>query len=134
MKLDEFTEGFITCLFFTTNEEDFPEYCYSGEFNASREDFNRFTFEALRRIVRLCAKFQKENKELLDKTPDPRQNGIDYCYTIGGHGVGFEDRADDGHYSKEIAKALREAAGYSPKYLYKLSEDPNDETGKIGID
>lgn len=133
MELDEFTEGFITCLFFTSSEEEFPEYCYGGEFNVGDSDIKRLTKDSLNRIVALCSKFQEGNKELLDQAGNPTQNGMDYCYTLGGHGVGFLDRAYDEGYSKEVAKALKEAAGYRPPCLIKQSKTNRSTKCKIEV-
>lgn len=121
--MDEFTRGFITCLFFTSDEEDFPEYCYGGEFSISDDEVELLDKEDLNKVIQLCNKFQKDNKDLLEQAGDDFQNGCDLVYGLGGHGVGFLDRGYG-----EVGETLDNNIPYSPIYLYRISEN------KLGID
>lgn len=125
IKLDTFTRAYIECLLFTTNEDDFPEYCYSGEFSAGEEDFKRFSQVDLASMQAECRLFQRFNRDLLAHAGDEEQNGRDFAYTRNGHGVGFWDRG----YDKEVAEGLSQSArSFGEVYLYKKSK------GKIGVE
>lgn len=135
-QVDTFTWGFITCLFFTTNENDFPEFCYSGEFSIDKNDANRLTSDALFKIIDLCSKFQEDNADLLAQTHgDDLQNGMDLCYAISGHGVGYTDRAYDHGWSEEVAEQLKNKARElkGELYPYKVGcncyNESQDENG-----
>lgn len=130
-QVDSFTWGYITCLFFTTSEYEFPEYCYSGEFAISKQDVDRLTGDALLRIIEDCSKFQTENESLLDETTSGAlQNGMDFAYSRNGHGVSFVDRAYDHGWSEETAKKLKSAAQQMGEiHLFKVNCDCYETQG-----
>lgn len=121
--MNEFLRGALTCLFFTSDEEDFPEYCYSGEFSINQDDIDLLDKEDLDKLSKICDKFQEKWKDLLDQAGDDFQNGCDFIYELGGHGVGFQDRGYG-----ETGDKLSNLIPRSPIYLYRISED------KLGID
>lgn len=92
-QVDEFTWAYITAAFWTTDEEEFPEYCYSGEFSISQADAERLAPGALTLIITVCEEFQRlyaEELETSGLTPD--QAGHDFLLTRNRTGVSFRDR------------------------------------------
>lgn len=117
--LDSFTRGYITCLLFTTNEDEFPEYCYSGEFGICDEDIERFSIESLNKIKQDCLDFQEKHAILLKQAGSDEENGIDLAYSRNGHGTGYFDR----DYDEEIREQLQEICRRLPeRYLWKINK------------
>ena len=114
-QVDDFTWAYITAAFWTTDEEEFPEYCYSGEFSISEEDALRLAPAALTLIITVCQEFQQLNADLLDASMlSDDQAGHDFWLTRNRHGSGFWARNVIG------GDALTEAAhNYGEVSLYK---------------
>lgn len=96
--MDEFTQAYITCALWSSNDIDDTPLDY----NFSEDDFAEIT---LAQIKRDCKVFQEENKVLLSKAYELRkdtdeerkaytqaQAGHDFWLTRNGHGAGFWDR------------------------------------------
>jgi hypothetical protein len=87
--LDEFTQGYIECTFFTNSGDTEDEIQDQG--------FSDFAPEALESIIQDCAKFQEQHADLLERACDVdgydmQRAGNDFWFTRNGHGVGFWDR------------------------------------------
>jgi len=86
-KLDEFTQGYVEAMFFTSIDTD------EDLFLASYDEIAPMTLYAL---VADCESFQNDNFQCLALAYDTgytKENaGRDYWYTRNGHGVGFWDR------------------------------------------
>ena len=95
-QVDTFTWSYITALFWTTSENEFPEYCYSGEFGINEGDALRLTSETLTRIIDDCGDFQDKVAAVLGDDAaaqiNAEQAGHDFAMERNGCGVGFWDR------------------------------------------
>lgn len=110
-QVNPFTWAYITALFWTTNEEEFPEYCYQGEFSISSNDTDRLSGDTLIRIIDDCIKFEECAEIMFDATPgDCSQHGHDFALSRNGHGAGFFDRGYGpvGDVLQELAKSFGE--------------------------
>ena len=118
--LDEFTQGYVECLFFASGG---PEGDLEG---ATVADLAPETVE---KIIRNCERFQRRYKVLLTKAYrkseetyrgpvpyTPKHAGHDFCYTRNGHGTGFWDRG-----LGDVGDGLAAACGDSTPFS---SEDP----------
>jgi hypothetical protein len=115
--VDEFTQAYLEAAFFT-DEERLKEEATEKGLDPEQHDFD-WSPEALTKAQEDCAKFQKENQELLDQAGDVQQNGHDFWYTRNGHGVGFWDRG----YDDAVADPLTEACkAFHEAYTY-LGDD-----------
>lgn len=93
IQVDTFTWNYITALFWTSDETDFPEYCYSGEFSINEQDVARLSPDTLFRVIDDCTKFEELAQVMFDATPaDCATHGADFCLSRNGHGAGFWDR------------------------------------------
>jgi hypothetical protein len=108
--LDDFTRGYITCMLWSTNDED-------EEPLDKNYDVDSLSPAFLRRIKADCANFQKENADNLAHAVSARPSewsamehaGHDFWLTRNGHGAGFWD--DPQLYGgREIADRLTDAA------------------------
>jgi hypothetical protein len=104
--LDEFTQGYIEAMFFTEcggSKEDGTFDPENGSQLPDEAGFYDIAPDALADIAKDCAKFQADNKDLLEQsykqeTNDsyreytPERAGHDYWFTRQGHGVGYWDR------------------------------------------
>jgi hypothetical protein len=124
-RLDEFLRAYITCAFFTwTDEEEAPGGCDYRTTGCAERLFEQLAPETLHTMAEDCRKFQIENEKLLVEAGDTEQNGHDFWYTRGGHGVGFWARG----YPKKVGNALSEACRkYGECNLYR------GDDGKIYI-
>lgn len=117
--IDDFTWGYITTLFWCTSEDEFPEYCYSGEFSITEEDAERLSVGTLETIIDDCASFQNSCAELLEQTgASDFRNGGDFALTRNRHGAGFWDRG----YGESGTKLTKMSRPYGEFYLY-LGDD-----------
>lgn len=99
----------LEVLLFCSDENDFPEYCYSGEFSISQEDVDKFDVESLFKLQKAGVEFANEVGEDLIERYDHitgRNVFADAVYTGLGTGITFEGK----EVSIEMWKALREAA------------------------
>lgn len=116
--LDSFTQGYVTCLFFTA-PDDSPE----GDGHANTLEYAslaELSESAWSAIEADCQRFQKENHdsilaienyEVRHKASEAGSDsleaaGRDFCYTRNGHGCGFWD----GDWSEEFGDKLAEAS------------------------
>jgi hypothetical protein len=112
VELDEFTKAYVIAALWSTNDESTPE---GGEPIDSNYGISDLSSEALTKIQTDCAKFQTENKELLEQAYlqyQPRDGyqgaslaGHDFWLTRCGHGCGFWDRGQG-----DLGRALTEAS------------------------
>lgn len=103
-RLDPFLKGYVTCAFFTW-DEDAPGGMDYGDSGRAEELLPQLDAGALQRMVEDCEKFKSENKELLKKAGSEEQNGHDFWYNRNHHGVGFWDRG----YATAVGDALSRA-------------------------
>jgi hypothetical protein len=120
-ELDAFTRGYIEAMFFTETG--------SGD----DEELEHVTFadmapETLDKITTDCAKFQADNRALLDRAfdmgfaqghYDAESAGNDFWYTRNGHGVGYWDR-DLGQVGDDLRDACKVWSGVT---LYLGDDD-----------
>lgn len=118
-QVDIFTWHYIVALFWMTPEDEFPEYCYSGEFSISEEDAERLAPETLHKIIEDCQVFQDGNELALAEAGDDEQNGHDFALTRNRSGVGFWDRG----YEKEIGDALTTSSHQFGEFSLYLSNE-----------
>lgn len=123
---------YLETLLFTTSEDEFPEYCYSGEFSASNEDISRFDSQAINRSKVELDVFERQARGIVGwgvlKDSWPR----DFAYSRNGHGTGFFDR--DELYTKEQRDKLQDlAASFGEVYVVK-HKGPKSLKCKIAID
>ncbi len=104
-QVDSFTWAYLTAAFWTSGEEEFPEYCYSGEFSINESDVLRLAPGALALTIIVCQEFQDLNADLLEASMlSDDQAGHDFWLTRNRSGAGFMDRGVIG------GNALTEAA------------------------
>lgn len=117
--LDSFTQGYIEAMFFTDEEQlceesgrEMPAVAFNTATMESRfvggdsPGFGDLSPAALARIMADCAKFQDDNRALMDEAAGrdyaADSAGRDFWYTRNGHGCGFWDRqeleSDSGEY------------------------------------
>jgi len=135
--LDQFTQGYIECLFFTENSpqtstEEFMANYESGDNDGcvpSDVGFTDIVGTAIEHILYECAEFQRINKKLLGGAYElemetkhgtvpyePHQAGIDFWFTRNGHGVGFWDRGL-GKIGEDLSKACGHGTEFSESYV-----------------
>lgn len=113
-KLDSFTQAYVVCALWTGVEPP-ADHELSGIDNLYDFDISDIDAESLARMVADCARFQKEQAELLASLPSEcEQDGHDFWLTRNGHGAGFWDRGY-GDAGKKISDA---AKGYGEVHLY----------------
>lgn len=114
MKLDQFTEAYITCMLWSSTDNTDDQGGEPLENNYSIEDIDP---ESMSRIIKDCKDFQAENLEDIMRIPSVSCNpdthgrshytglesaGHDFWFTRCGHGVGFWDR----DYPEDMAARL----------------------------
>lgn len=110
--IDSFTQGYITCALWSSNDESDDSGGNPMDDNYSDDDIAE---RALQEIIDDCKDFQKSNAELLEQYCEQKQHaagydamecaGHDFWLTRNGHGTGFWDRG-----LGELGKKLSEAA------------------------
>lgn len=111
-QVDSFTWAYIETLFWTTDENEFPEYCYSGPFALTEDDAKLLAPVTLAKIIADCHNFQEKNKGL--EIANQSQAGHDFAMSRNGHGTSFNDRPECvygkkyGEYLHNRAKAMGE--------------------------
>lgn len=119
--LDTFTQGYIECLFFTSEcpqveTREFRTKAFRRRLDNGQADgvlpcdvgFGDLASEALADIIADCKAFQEANAGLLgqayERDYDAAQAGRDFWFTRNGHGVGYWDRTalepDDPEYER----------------------------------
>lgn len=126
--IDQFIFSYIQALLWTSNEDEFPEYCYSGEFSISIEDVERISPDTLDRIIKDCAAFEDAVESALANWTgedanidqiDSYKAGHDFALTRNGCGSGFWDRDAD-VYGVEPRDTMNRIAKSFPEFnLYK---------------
>lgn len=86
----------VQTILFCTSEDEFPEYCYSGEFSITNADVERFDAESLQKLQNSIDAFLNEagieNREDYEERTG-RNIVSDAVYTGLGSGVTFEQCA-----------------------------------------
>lgn len=112
--LDEFCQGYVEAMFFTSSG-------YQEDEDLEDATFDELHAETIARIERDCEAFQTANAALLDEAYQrdytPEQAGRDYWLTRNGHGAGFWDRSElqEGGLGDKLSNACR----YSEVTLYR---------------
>lgn len=131
--LDEFTRGYIECMFFTENAPGVT----TEQWNATDDHlegsipddvgFGDIAPESLEKIIQDCAKFQAANQTALeamyqmdaDGLPyNPERAGYDYWLTRNGHGAGFWSRDWDDPRGDTYAEFLSRESKHREVYVY----------------
>lgn len=96
-ELDEFTQGYIDCLLWSSHDDDLYER--DGDDSSLEQLYytvDDFSPEAMKEILEVCHDFQSADAELLEKyvaLGRPMDHaGHDFWLTRNGHGTGFWDR------------------------------------------
>jgi hypothetical protein len=105
--LDDFTKGYVECLFF----------CEEGK-DGVPNDVSALSDDSWQDIVSDCERFQKEHAALLERAYlcpryEPVQAGRDFWFTRNGHGVGFSDRDK---LIGDVADELQDTCGWKTNY------------------
>ncbi len=104
--------GYVTCALWSSNDNADASGGDPMDKNYSAANIDEMTFALM---AADCAKFERDNSELLAKAGDDSQNGHDFWLTRNGHGAGFWDRG----YPKEIGDVLSDKArAYGAVDLY----------------
>jgi len=105
--LDEFTRQYIETALWSSNDESTESGGKPLDANYGLSDLTVATLDGM---IKDCAKFQRDNAELLAQAGDDGQNGHDFWLTRNGHGAGFWDRGygEVGEKLTKAAKAYRE--------------------------
>lgn len=86
----------VQTVLFCSPEDEFPEYCYSGEFSITNDDVERFDAESLQRLQNSIDAFLNEagieNREDYEESTG-RNIVVDAIYTAIGSGMTFEQCA-----------------------------------------
>lgn len=128
--MEETLKDYLETLLFTTMEDDFPEYCYSGEFRASKQDLARFRNKDLIRSETELDIFQKQARSIVGYNLGPSWPR-EFAYSRNGHGTGFFDSDDD--YTEDQRKKLQDLArSFGEVHLFKLASSKSTKC-KIGI-
>lgn len=108
-KIDEFTQAYIACMFWTEEEEIGGELAF---IDLSEDDQSDIKNE--------CISFYQANAKTMTKAnEDFSQHGHDFWLTRNGHGAGFWDRG----YSKELGDLLTaQSERYKSAYLTRDGE------------
>ena len=101
--MDEFTEHYLICALWSSNDESTPSGGDPLDDNYGIEDLAP---ETLKQAEADCKAFQEANAVDLAKVGNVEQNGHDFWLTRNGHGCGFWCRG----YDKEVAKRLTDAS------------------------
>lgn len=123
--LDEFTQGYISGLFFTEMEHGTDSDSHNHEVHSSLPGdvtFADLAPEALAACIEDCRDFQEANEALLEQACavdgySMERAGTDYWFTRNGHGAGFWDRG-----LGEVGDKLSDACRYSTVDVY-LGDD-----------
>lgn len=138
-KLDGFTQGYITALFFTENDptvcaEDWTPDSEMPEGSIPNDaGFDDIHPDTLAAIIKDCEAFQSAQKALLEQAYeigeyDDERAGNDYWYTRNGHGTGFWDR-ELGQVGDDLAEACR----YDEIHPYALPHSDPEENPQVHI-
>lgn len=130
--MDSNLRDYLETLLFTTCEEEFPEYCYIGEFSASEADLKRFDSKAINRSKVELDIFERQARAIVgwgglgDKWPR------EFAYSRNGHGTGFFD-SDDSYTEDQKDKLQDLARSFGEVYVGKHA-GPKSTKCKISID
>lgn len=107
--LDEFTQGYVEAMFFTSTG-------YREDDELHHATFAELAPDTLDTIKRDCASFKTANADDLDKATANAsycmsRAGHDFWYSRNGHGVGYCDR-QLGDVSDRLHKAAKACGGY----------------------
>jgi hypothetical protein len=121
---DTFTTAYVDCALWSSVAYGSPDEAavdpdHTGSFDGSFEycnyDADDLAPSCRAEIIRVCAEFQENYRELLAQAGSDAQNGHDFWLTRNGHGAGFWDRG----YPESVGDKLADAAhGYGACDLY----------------
>ncbi len=99
--LDEFTQAYVECALWSTNDKSDPSGGVSLDDNYGPEDINPATLVVMQWH---CTQFQIDNWDDLENNHS--QAGHDFWLTRNGHSAGF----GDGNWPEPAAERLTEAS------------------------
>lgn len=93
--LDDFTKGYLECLYWSSSKEDPDNPDSDGNFE--EHSFDEMAVDSLKRCASDCKAFQEDNAASLSEAYEKpgytdAYAGHDFCLTRNGHGAGFWDR------------------------------------------
>ena len=100
-QLDEFTESYLECALWSTNDQSNEQGGDPLDRNYSIEDIDP---ESLKAVIEDCARFKGENWTAI--SPNWSQAGHDFWLTRNRHGAGFWD----GDWSEPAVTRLTKAS------------------------
>jgi hypothetical protein len=112
--LDTFTQAYIECAFWSSNDELTENGGEPLDKNYGIEDLAP---ETLAKMIEDCKKFQEENWD--DISSDPNQAGHDFWLTRNGHGAGFWD----GPWETELGQKLSNASEAYNRFDLYIGDD-----------
>ena len=130
--MDNNLRDYLETLLFTTREDEFPEYCYSGQFWASGNDIKRFTAKSINTAEVELVIFERLARPIVGWGGLGPKWPSEFAYSRNGHGTGFFDSDDD--YTQEQMDKLQDLArSFGEVNLYKHA-GPKSTKCKISID
>lgn len=130
--MDSILRDYLETLLFTTCEDDFPEFSYSGEFSASVTDISRFNEKSIIRSEAELRIFERQARAIVGHGGLQDSWPREFAYSRNGHGTGFFDSDDD--YTEEQKDKLQDlACSFGEVYLFKYAGVRSTKC-KIGIE
>lgn len=83
----------IETLLFLSDEREFPEYCYQGEFSISQDDIDLVDADSVKKLGKSVSEFLNEaGIENVEDYEDTTARSVvrDAIYTVAGSGITFE--------------------------------------------
>jgi len=103
-ELDKFTQDYIICAFWSTNDDSDPEV--GGDPLDDNWQPDDLTWSAMRNMVHDCKVFQAAAAGRIED--DPGQAGHDFWLTRNGHGAGFWGPEKDEDFLTKLSEAFGE--------------------------
>lgn len=131
--MDSNLRDYLETLLFTTCEDEFPEYCYGGEFSASvSEDLSRFDRKSVIKSEVELGIFEKQARGIVGWGNLGPRWPREFAYSRNGHGTGFFD-SDDNYTEDQKGKLQDLARSFGEVNLYRHA-GPKSTKCKISID
>lgn len=118
--MDSNLRDYLETLLFTTCEDEFPEYCYSGEFSASNEDLKRFDRKSIAKSEAELALFERFSRSIVGWNGLGNKWPREFAYSRNGHGTGFFD-SDDSYTEDQKDKLQDLARSFGETYINKYA-------------